>query len=59
MKDLEQARKKDKEFFEEAIGKEIKHSEGKHEVFKEEMIKDMNEKLLGYVHIINKYTAGN
>ncbi|GJU76343.1 hypothetical protein Tco_1273413 [Tanacetum coccineum] len=31
MKDLEQARKKDKEFFEEAIGKEIKHSEGKHE----------------------------
>ncbi|GJW63153.1 hypothetical protein Tco_0115037 [Tanacetum coccineum] len=45
MKDLEQARKKDKEFFEEAIGKEIKHSEGKHEVFKEEMIKRYKEKL--------------
>ncbi|GKB64997.1 hypothetical protein Tco_0921183 [Tanacetum coccineum] len=44
-KDLEQARKKDKVLFEEAIGKERKLSEENHETFKEEMIKDTNEKL--------------
>ena len=40
MKDLEQARKKHKELFEEAIEKERKLSEEKVETFKEEMIKD-------------------
>ncbi|GJX73320.1 hypothetical protein Tco_0311915 [Tanacetum coccineum] len=44
-KDLGQPRKKDKELFEEAILKERKLSEEKHETFKEEMIKDTNGKL--------------
>ncbi|PWA96456.1 hypothetical protein CTI12_AA039340 [Artemisia annua] len=45
LKDLEQARKKDKELFEEAIENARKLSEVKLETFKEEMINDMNEKL--------------
>nr|GEU68257.1 hypothetical protein [Tanacetum cinerariifolium] len=44
-KDLEQARNKDEVLFEEASGKERKLNEENHETFKEEMIKDTNEKL--------------
>ncbi|GJX59597.1 hypothetical protein Tco_0290987 [Tanacetum coccineum] len=44
IKDLEQARKKEKELVEEAMEKEKKLDEEKLETFKEEIIKEMNDK---------------
>ncbi|GJX48591.1 hypothetical protein Tco_0273781 [Tanacetum coccineum] len=43
MKDLEQAREKDKELFEEAIEQERKLNKKKFETFKEEMKKETND----------------
>ena len=45
LKDLEQAREKDKELFDEAIEQERKLSKENLEAFKEEMKKETNERL--------------
>ena len=45
LKDLEQAREKDKELFDEAIEQERKLSKENLEAFKEEVMKETNERL--------------